>query len=473
MNCCLVIDISKISLKIISVILRDGKMFMQEVHKCTKIFDTRKDSKLFLNMSKIIKEINEALVSIKQIGYNIKSISINSDVNEFLFLDEYNNLIGDILFDYDVSLKYLNKLVNEMGMAYIYRKTGKIFNLDNLVCKLMMHKELFSNEFSRIRKIVSISDYINYKLTGKLFNEVTNLGLTQFFNFKEQNIDLDILNYLGLKDRLEFNLINYGDIVGGCDICGGNVIAPYGNNLLSSFLSTDVTNKNSIFIVNSYEGIIGCTEDFSKMYLEGLKFELNHQMFSNGLLKIFKYIPCHKVVNDLLKNIDNNYLIENTWNRIEENKVIDHIIDFDSEIFRNSASLLRSLKYYFEFKLNTMSDSVSNFIRIIYDSFAVYYKKCIRDLEKITGGIFDSVCMVGDYITNRDYNQFISNIISRDLEIGPKDSGMIGNAINQFIAIGEIKDIYQAYEVLKNSFNYSKIKYSGERIGYKYLENVI
>ena len=72
----------------------------------------------------------------------------------------------------------------------------------------------------------------------------------------------------------------------------------------------------------------------------------------------------------------------------------------------------------------------------------MYYRKCIKDFEKVTGGIFDSICMVGEYSLNNFYNQFISDITLKDLEIGPKDSGIIGNAINQFIAIGKIKNIY-------------------------------
>ncbi|HJC99976.1 MAG TPA: rhamnulokinase [Candidatus Dwaynia gallinarum] len=473
MKCCLVIDISKINLKIISVVLREDKIFMQEIHRCSKILIRNKDSKLSLNIDKIIKEINEALVSVKQIGYNVESISVNSSINEFVLLDEHDNLVRDIFVEYSLNSNYLNKIINELGMAYIYRKTGISFNLNNALYKLMMYRDLYPEDFLKVRKILSFSDYINYRLTGEIFHERAQLSLTQIFNFKNQDIDEDILNYLDLKDRLEFNLVDYGKSVGKCKINGVEVIAPYGNNLLSSFLTTDVTNKNSIFIVNSYEGIIGCTENFSKMYLEGIKFDLNHQLFNEELVKIFKYIPCYRLVDDFLKNVENNYMIENAWNVMNNNEFIDYIIDFDSDIFRNSAALINTVKYYFEFKLNSLPDSISNFIRIVYDSFAVYYKKCIKDLEKITGGIFDSVCMVGDYSINNSYNQFIADIILKDLEVGPKESGIIGNAINQFISLGKIKNISYAYEILKNSFNYLKIKYSGKKINYKYFENIV
>ena len=117
MKCCLVIDISKINLKIISVVLREDKIFMQEIHRCSKILIRNKDSKLSLNIDKIIKEINEALVSVKQIGYNVESISVNSSINEFVLLDEHDNLVRDIFVEYSLNSNYLNKIINELGMA--------------------------------------------------------------------------------------------------------------------------------------------------------------------------------------------------------------------------------------------------------------------------------------------------------------------------------------------------------------------
>ena len=473
MNCCLVIDISKINLKIYSVTFKEDKIFMQEIHRCSKITTRNKESKLTLNVDKIIEEINESLVSVKQIGYNVESISVNSSINELVLLDENNNLIRDIVIDYSSNSNYLNKILNELGMAYIYRKTGMSLNPNNDLYKLMRYKELYPKDFSRIRNILSISDYINFKLTGKICNEKTYVSLTQFFNFRSQNVDKDILNYLGIRDNIEFNVIDHGKIVGNCKVNGASVIAPYGNNLMSSFFTTDITNKNSIFIINSYEGIIGCTEDYAKMYLEGVRYDLNHQLFDNNLVKIFKNIPCYRLLDDFLKNVENNYMIENVWRDVGNNMKIDYIIDFDSDVFRNTAALMNMVKYYFEFRLNSMPDSMSDFIRIVYNSFTIYYKKCIKSLEKITGGIFDKVCMVGDYNMNESYNQFITDVILKDLEIGPKDSGVIGNAVNQLLSLGKIKDVKDVYGFLKNSFNYKIIKYSGKKIDYKNFENIV
>lgn len=473
MDCCLVIDISKIGLKIMATLLREDKIFLQEVHRFSKITFKTKNSNLAVNVDKIIKEINESLMSVKEIGYNVKSISVNSSILDFAFLDEENDLLNEILVDYNLSLLYLNRVVNEFGTAHIYRKTGVNFNSNNTLYRLMMFKDTNPEKFSQVKRILSFSDYVNYRLTGNIFNEKIGLSLTQFFNFKEQNIDYDILNYLDLNNDLDFKLIDYGKIIGECKSSGCTVISPYGNNLTSSFLTTNMEDKNSIFIVNSNEGVIGCTENFSKMYLEGLKFGFNHQLFNEVHMKLFKYIPCYRFVDELLKNIENNYMLENVWKMVNGHEPIDYIIDFDSDLFKNSTALLNIIKYYFDLKLNSMTDSISNFVRVVYDSFAVYYKKCIKDLEKMTGGIFDTVCMVGDYNSNNFYNQFIADVISKDLEIGPKDSGVIGNSINQFITLGKIQSTAQGYEILKNSFSYKKIKYSGKKISYKYFENII
>ena len=473
MNCCLVIDISKVNLKIFGVSFKEEKIFIQEIHKCCKIIKKNRKNISCLNIEKIIGEINETLINVNDIGYKVDSISVNSSMNTFVLLDSKNNLVQDIFIDDDLSLDYFNKAVNELGASYIYRKTGISLDYKNLFYRLIMYKDLYKDDILRVNKILSLSDYINYRLTGKITNEKIQLSLSQIFNFKYQNIDKDILDYLDLGTDLEFNLVNYGESIGQCKMNGVEVIAPYGNSLLSSFFTTDLTNKNSIFIVNSYEGIIGCTEDFTKLYFEGNRLNFNHQLLDdNKLVKVFKYIPCYKTIDDFLKNVENRYIVESVWNIENGDKSIDYIIDFDSEVFRNSIDLINVVKYYFEIRLNNLPDAISTFIKVVYDSFAVYYKKCIKDLEKVTGGIFENICMVGDYNVDESYSQFLADITLKDIEIGPKNSGIIGNAMNQFLSLGKIKNISDIYSILKNSIAYKKIKYSGKKIHYRDLKNI-
>lgn len=473
MNCCLVIDISNANLKILKVYLKDNKVFMEEIYKCSEITFRNKCYKICLDIDKIIKEINKCLINIKQMGCEIESISVNSSINEFVLLDEENNLIGDILINYTISSVYLNKVLNQLGMPYIYRKSGISFNSNNALYKLMLYKDLYSDEFIKVKKILFLSDYINYRLTGNIYQEKTQFSLTQFFNFTRQNIDLDILEYLGLKDSLEFNLIDHGKIIGNCKITGKDVISPYGNDLLSSFLVTDALNKNYIYIVNSKEGVIGCTEEYSKMYFDGSKFDVNHHLFNNNFVKIFKYIPCYGVIDNLIKNIGNVDILKQELEFIDEGKFIDSVIDFDNDSFRDFTSFTNIVKYYFDFKVNNLNDSKSNFIKMVYNSFAIYYRKCISDLEKLTGGVFDSICIVGNHSLNDYYNQFIADITLKNLEVGPMESGVIGNAVNQFIALGKINRIEDVYEILKNSFSHMKYRYNAKKAKYKYIEDII
>lgn len=471
MNCCLVIDISKYILKIVRLTFKDGKIFLNEVYRYSKITTKNKDFKLVLNLEKILKEISNVIDSLNSLSYNIESISINSSINDLIFLDNQNNLLNDVLIDNQTNPMYMSNLIDELGMAYIYRKTGISFNVQNGLCSIIKQKKENRELFNKVSKILSFSDYMNFRLTGVVRQEKNQLALTQIFNFRTETIDNDILDYVKFPKKIEFNIINPGEIIG---MVKNNIplIAPYGNNLTSSFLSTDIANKNSIFIINSYEGVLGCTEDYSKMYFEGSKLYLNHLMFNGNLLKIFKNIHCYKLLDDFLKNVDNNYIIDNIWNDISDRTTLDYIIDFESDIFKNSSNLMNIIKYYFEFRINSLPESIGNFIKIVYDSFAIYYRKCIKEFEKITGGIFDKVCMVGDYTINNSYNQFIADVLSKDLEIGPKDSGIIGNGVNQLISLGKINDISNVYGILRNSFEYIDIKYSGKKFDIKLLKNI-
>jgi rhamnulokinase len=60
--------------------------------------------------------------------------------------------------------------------------------------------------------------------------------------------------------------------------------------------------------------------------------------------------------------------------------------------------------------------------------------------------------MVGGGINNRMLNQMAANACNVVVEAGPVEGTAIGNIVVQLIALGELKDIVQAREMIKASF---------------------
>ena len=67
------------------------------------------------------------------------------------------------------------------------------------------------------------------------------------------------------------------------------------------------------------------------------------------------------------------------------------------------------------------------------------------------GQRIDSLNIVGGPINNRFLNQLIADSLDRDVITGPVEGAAIGNLLTQAMALGDIADLDQLRQVVRNS----------------------
>jgi rhamnulokinase len=89
--------------------------------------------------------------------------------------------------------------------------------------------------------------------------------------------------------------------------------------------------------------------------------------------------------------------------------------------------------------------------RCIYDSLALTYKHNVLALEKITGKKIEVLHIVGGGSNNLMLNQATADALNKEVTAGPSEGTALGNILTQLISLGEIKDLAEARQVVKNS----------------------
>ena len=92
------------------------------------------------------------------------------------------------------------KLKNELGVDYIYSKTGIQFIFFNTMYQLFVEKN--SSIYGRADKFLMVPDLINYLLCGSISTEITNASTTQLLNVHTQDWDWELIEKLGIKKSL-------------------------------------------------------------------------------------------------------------------------------------------------------------------------------------------------------------------------------------------------------------------------------
>ncbi|MGB3716939.1 MAG: FGGY-family carbohydrate kinase, partial [Candidatus Promineifilaceae bacterium] len=90
-------------------------------------------------------------------------------------------------------------------------------------------------------------------------------------------------------------------------------------------------------------------------------------------------------------------------------------------------------------------------VRVLLESLALEYRAVFERLLTVTGQDPDVIHIVGGGSRNRLLNQMTANAIGRPVVAGPVEATVIGNALVQLIALGELDNLTLARQVLAQS----------------------
>jgi rhamnulokinase len=86
-------------------------------------------------------------------------------------------------------------------------------------------------------------------------------------------------------------------------------------------------------------------------------------------------------------------------------------------------------------------------VRCVLESLALAYREVLERLLAVSGRQANVIHIVGGGTQNELLNQMTANATGRPVIAGPIEATVIGNALVQLIALGELKDIAEARQL--------------------------
>ena len=126
-------------------------------------------------------------------------------------------------------------------------------------------------------------------------------------------------------------------------------------------------------------------------------------------------------------------------------------INPDDPVFSPFGNMPKRIKEFCEKTGQPIPETDGEICRCIYQSLAMKYRQALENLEKITGKTYDRIHMVGGGINNKLVCQFAADFCNRTVYAGPIEATATGNAIAQFIALGEISDVWEARKIIADN----------------------
>ncbi|MCI0712073.1 MAG: rhamnulokinase [Chloroflexi bacterium] len=378
------------------------------------------------------------------------SIGVDGWGVDFGLLDAHGKLISNPVAYRDGRTQGMMQVAfQHIPKRAIFEQTGIQFIQINSLYQLMSLVESDSPQLDLAHRFLTIPDLINYWLTGEAVCEFTNATTTQMLNPRIRQWTLDMLYKLGIPTRIFPDVVNPGTRLGEYD--GIPVIAPAAHDTACAVAAVPTVTADFAYISSGTWSLVGL--ELREPVINDASFEANLTN-EGGVENTFR----------LLKNVMGLWILQQcraAWaaqgyeysyselvTLAESASPLAYIIDVDDSRFLTPGDHPGHVRDWCNENHQPVPETHGEIVRCVLDSLALKYRNVLRDLAEISGQRVDVIHIVGGGTQNTLLNQLTADATGTPVITGPVEATVLGNAIVQFIALGDLSSVAEARQLI-------------------------
>lgn len=443
--------------------LTDGKMVTEEIHRFPND-PVRIGERLHWDILRLFHEIKQGLLKTKLHGVTPASLGIDTWAVDFGLLGRNGELLGNPYHYRDWHTEgEMERVFAELPQDYLFGRTGIQFLTFNTIFQLSAMKRAGNPVLEQADKFLMIPDLLRYYLTGEQFNEFSNATTTQLYNPLEGGWDKELIGKLGLPASMFGQIVLPGAPAGHLrssistelNIPAIPVIAVAEHDTGSAVAAVPALDKSFAYLSCGTWSLMGTEVD--KPVINELAQQLN---FTNeggvgGTYRLLKNIMGLWILQEAKREWDRageEYAFSQLVKLAEEAQPFAALIDPDDVLFLHAGDMVSRIRQYCRHTGQQPPDGIGAVVRCILESLALKYRYVFEKTEQLSNQTFGGLHMVGGGIQNELLCQWSANAIGKPVWAGPTEGSAIGNLAVQWIASGELADIWEARKVIRDSF---------------------
>lgn len=440
------------------------KIHMEELHRFPNE-PTKSDKHLFWDIPFIMNEIKSGFKKyVQKYGDTVDGIGIDTWGVDFGLIAEEDELLENPYCYRDThTIKIMDEVHQKISNKKLFIRTGVETASINTIYQLYAIMNKNPAWLDRITAILMLPNLIAYMLTGEKFNEYTHASTTQMLNWETQDWDQEIMEYVFSRNIPLAKIKQTNTILARTTLelrvetglAPSPVINIPGHDTACALAAMPLQSKDTVFMSCGTWVLIGIeTENpivSDKAFRWGFTnegtLEKTYRLQKNNM-GLWLLQQCKKEWEELGEAIS----YEEEDNLIENAKPFQSLINPDQEMFFNPVSMTGTIREFCKKSNQKLPQTKGEIIRCILESLALKYRWVIERLQTLTKREIPSIHMGGGGIQNKALCQFTASATNRSVRSGPIEASALGNALSQFIAIGEFADLKTAREAVNGSF---------------------
>jgi rhamnulokinase len=443
--------------------LNNGKIEVEELHRFPND-PVQVGDRLHWDILRLLHELKQGLLKVKHRGIMLDSIAIDSWAVDFGLIGSGGELLGNPYHYRDHHTDgVMEQVVEELTAARIFEKTGIQFLPFNTIYQLAALKKADSPILRDAKHFLMIPDLLRYFLTGEMFNELSNATTTQLYNPVTGSWDEELIRAIGISPDLFGKVVQPGAKAGSlrpsvCEELGIESVPVYAaaeHDTGSAVAAVPALDPSFAYLSCGTWSLMGT--EVQEPVINELAQQLN---FTNeggayGTFRLLKNIMGLWILQECRRSWERagiSYSFPELVKLADEAKPFAAFIDPDDPLFLHPGDMPARVAEYCLRTGQTAPEEAGAIVRCILESLALKYRYVLELTEQLSGHSFGGLHMVGGGIQNTLLCKWTANAIGKPVWAGPVEGSAIGNMIVQWIASGELADIWEARKVIRESF---------------------
>lgn len=443
--------------------LENGKLTMRELHRFENNY-VEMNGVYYWDLPYLFNQLKQGLLAFKQANVgDLDCFGIDTWGVDYGLLDKNGHLLGNpraYRYALDADMEESNKVVD---FPTLFSRTG-IANMNfNTVYQLHRRKREKDVALDAAQTMLFMPDLLGYFLTGEMKSEYTIATTSMLYNPSAKDWDWESIRAFGLPAHIFTEMDRAGNLRGKlrkelAEELGLNQanFAAVGTHDTASAVAAIPGSGSFAFCSSGTWSLFGVETDTPI-----LKDEVRDANFSNEGTIQGGFRPLKNIMGLwLIQECRRDWIKEGTkysWDEIviEARKAepLRSIIDPDYGEFFAGGNMVKKIQKFCADTNQPIPETVGEIARCIYESLALKYRWALERLEEIKGAGIDTLNIVGGGIQNKLLNQMVADSINRPVITGPVEGAAIGNLLAQAMALGDIQDIDELRQVVRNSEN--------------------
>ena len=395
---------------------------------------------------------------------DIASVGIDTWGVDFGFLDKKGHLLSNPVHYRDMRTAGIPKYSAEKVSAdEVYGVTGiQVLELNSLYQLLAIQKDT-PELFDIASDMLFVPDLLNYFLTGYKQTEYTIASTSQLLDAKARDWSWELIEKFGLPEKL------FGSIVKPVTVCGTltpslveefggmnpKVISVAAHDTGSAVLAVPAKSEKFIWLSSGTWSIMG-TETKEPVISEKTRsYNFTNEGGYDGTIRFSKNITGLWVEQESKRQ----------WEREGEKVSFQELadmaaaaeplrcfIDTDDARFGTPGNLPKRIADYCRETGQYVPQTKGEIVRCILESLAMRYRYTVECIDEMCGERIPAINIVGGGTKEDQLSQFAATACGRPVFAGPVEATALGNIAAQAIALGEVRDMWQAREIIADSF---------------------